>query len=299
MHSEIASFLFDFYKKMYILILLICKRKRKNNNSTVAFFNDITLGHYYPADSMVHRLDPRTKLISIMILMVCLLATQRAAAFVLFVILCIVAIHLSRVPIALVLKNLKPFIWLFLLTIFIHLFFTSGKTLYQLPVLGLSITDKGLSLGTLYSVRLALLIVFAALLTLTTSPMEMTDALEKLFRPFKRLKIPTHELVMMMTLSLRFIPTLMAEAERLRKAQISRGASFEGNITRRIKSLIPLILPLFVSAFHRADDLAMAMDSRCYAGGEGRTSFKLLRFHAPDYFVLAAFSSLFLIVIVL
>lgn len=261
----------------------------------MAFFNDITLGHYYPTGSCIHRLDPRTKILAIMAVMVILLVIKSASLFGFFGILCLLVIWQSRLPAALVLKNLKPFLWLFILTVCVHVFFTDGRTIAELPVLGLRITEEGLTLGSLYSARLALLIVFAAMLTLSTSPIEMTDALERLSAPLKRLRIPTHEIVMMMTLSLRFIPTLMEEAERLKKAQISRGATFEGNLIRRVKSVIPLILPLFVSAFHRADELALAMDSRCYAGGEGRTSYKKLQFRLPDYVVLSS-SVLFILV---
>jgi energy-coupling factor transport system permease protein len=147
-------------------------------------------------------------------------------------------------------------------------------------------------------VRLVLLIILAALLTLTTSPIELTDALEKMFGPLKKLKVPTHEIVMMLTLSLRFIPTLLEEAQRLKNAQVSRGASFDGHLIQRIKSIVPLILPLFISAFRRADDLALAMDSRCYTGGEGRSSFRRLKFATADYAVLFfMFAILFLLLI--
>jgi energy-coupling factor transport system permease protein len=146
-------------------------------------------------------------------------------------------------------------------------------------------------LGLIYSVRLVLLIILAALLTLTTSPIELTDALEKMLGPLKRFKVPTHEIVMMLTLSLRFIPTLLEEALRLKNAQMSRGATFDGNLVQRIKSVVPLILPLFISAFRRADDLALAMDSRCYTGGDGRSSFRKLKFKTADYFVLIFMSA--------
>jgi len=265
----------------------------------VAFFNDITLGQYYPADSCIHRLDPRTKFLAITAIMIGLMISRNMLVFGVIGIFCIFAIRLSRLPIALVLKNVKPFLWLFLLTICIHVFFTSGRAIVELPVVGIRISEEGLLLGGLYSIRLALLIVFAAMLTLTTSPIELTDALEKLFAPLRILRVPTHEIVMMMTLSLRFIPTLMEEAERLRKAQVSRGATFEGNIVQRVKSVIPLILPLFVSAFRRADELALAMDSRCYSGGEGRTSFKKLQFRFSDYCVLSTSVLLTVLVILI
>lgn len=251
----------------------------------MAFFNDITLGHFYPTGSCIHRLDPRTKLIAIMAVMISLLITRDIRVLGTFVVFSIFVIRISKIPAVLVFKNLKPFLWLFILTICIHVFFTDGRAIAEIPVFGIRITEEGLILGSLYSARLALLIVFAAMLTLSTSPIELTDALEKLFAPLKKLHIPTHEIVMMMTLSLRFIPTLMEEAERLQKAQVSRGATFEGSLIQRVKSVIPLILPLFISAFRRADELALAMDSRCYAGGEGRSSYKKLEFHLADYIV--------------
>ncbi len=252
----------------------------------MAFLTDISLGQYFPGDSIIHRLDPRTKLIAISCLMTALLVSFKPIVLAGFAVLLVLIITGSRLPVALVLRNIRPFIWLFFLTIFVHLFWTEGNVLYTIPVLNLDITANGLELGLVYSNRLVLLIILPALLTLTTSPIELTDALEKMLGPLKRLKIPTHEIVMMLTLSLRFIPTLLEEAQRLKNAQMSRGAIFDGNLVQRIKSVVPLILPLFISAFRRADDLALAMDSRCYAGGEGRTSFRRLEFKTADYLVL-------------
>ncbi|MDZ7262020.1 MAG: energy-coupling factor transporter transmembrane protein EcfT [candidate division KSB1 bacterium] len=253
----------------------------------MTFLNDITLGQYYPADSFVHRLDPRTKLLTCLMGMTCLLLSHNLVFLFSWGILIWVGVKIARLPLALALKNLRPFIWLFTLTFFIHLLFTTGRTIAEVPLVHAQITYEGLMNGLSYTFRLALLIVLAALLTLTTSPIELTDALEKLLSPAKRLGLPVHELVMMMTLALRFIPTLIAEAERIQKAQMSRGATFEGNLIQRVKSIIPLILPLFISAFRRADELALAMDARCYRGGEGRTSFKELKFHRSDYLFLA------------
>ncbi len=251
----------------------------------MAFFNDITLGQYYPGESFIHGLDPRTKLVCITFLMTALLLSHEPVLLAAFAIFSAVIIVLSRIPVRFVLKNLRPFIWLFGITLFFHLFWTSGRALARVPVIGSEITYEGLQMGLTYSVRLCLLIIFGAVLTLTTSPIEMTDALERLFAPLKRFRVPTHEIVMMLTLSLRFIPTLMEEAQRLKNAQLSRGASFNGTLVQRIRSVMPLILPLFISAFRRADELALAMDSRCYTGGEGRTSFSRLRFGRSDYLV--------------
>jgi len=252
----------------------------------MAFLNDISLGQFYPVDSFVHRLDPRTKLIAIMLIMTGLLVSFKLTVLSGFLAFSVFVVLLSRIPLTLVFRNLRPFLWLFLITISVHLFWTSGQVLATLPIINISITREGLMMGFIYSLRLALLVIFAAILTLSTSPIELTDALEKMLAPLKRFRVPTHEIVMMLTLSLRFIPTLLEEAQRLKNAQISRGATFEGSLIRRMRSIIPLVLPLFVSAFRRADELALAMDSRCYAGGEGRTSFKRLKFTAPDYFVL-------------
>lgn len=258
----------------------------------MTFINDISLGQYYPVDSFIHRLDPRTKLIAIMLIMTGLLVSFNLVVLFGFLIFSVFVVVLSRIPLKLVFRNLRPFLWLFLITIGVHIFWTSGKVLATVPIINASITREGLLMGLIYTLRLALLVVFAAILTLSTSPIELTDALEKMLAPLKRFHVPTHEIVMMLTLSLRFIPTLMEEAQRLKNAQISRGATFEGSLLRRMRSIIPLVLPLFVSAFRRADELALAMDSRCYAGGEGRTSFKRLKFSVPDYFVLVFITGL-------
>lgn len=265
----------------------------------MSMLTDITLGQYFPIDSFIHRLDPRTKILVIFIGMTGLLFMHQliglcVAAFFIFL-----GIRASRLPVSLVFKNLRPFLWLFLITFFIHIFFSEGLAVVKIPYTNINISKEGIINGFSYSLRLALLITFAALLTLTTSPIEITDALETMFAPLKRFKLPVHELIMMMTLSLRFIPTLIMEAEKLQKAQISRGVSFRGNIIRRVKNIIPLILPLFLSVFRRADELAIAMDARCYTGGDGRTRFKELVFKKNDYYMLIGatlFSIIFFII---
>lgn len=261
----------------------------------MAFLDDITLGQYYAAESFLHRLDPRTKLIAVGMVMILLLATAKVEMLLVIMAVVLIATLMARLPLGLVARNLKPFIWLFVLTVLIQLVYTRGTVIVQVPIVNLDLTREGIYLAFLFSLRLALLIVIAAILTLSTSPIELMDALEHLLKPLKRFRIPVHDLVMVMSLALRFIPTLMEEAERIKKAQISRGASFEGNLLRKVRSIIPLILPLFISAFRRADDLALAMDSRCYHGGEGRTSFNRLAFDRKDYLVfgfLAIFSAL-------
>jgi len=183
-------------------------------------------------------------------------------------------------------KNLKPFFWLFLITFLIHLLTTRGTVLYSIPWLDWTITSEGMTNGTVYSIRLALLIIIAALLTMTTAPIELTDSLEKLFSPLKRVKVPVHEFALMMTLALRFIPILLREAERIRNAQLSRGLSLEGNLMHRVKNIIPMILPLMVAAIRRADELAVAMEARSYTGGSGRTTYRKLGFAPGDYVLL-------------
>ncbi len=257
----------------------------------MAFLTDITIGQYFRTNSIIHRLDPRTKLISIFALMVMLIASHQIIALLVNFVLIISIIYFSEVPFLLVLRNLRPFVWLFLITLFFHTFLSNmGEPLFKFPVFDWVVTKEGLYAGFIYSTRLAEFVLIAAVLTLTTSPIEITDALERFFSPFKRFGLPIHELILMMTLALRFIPTLISEADKLKNAQISRGATFEGNLIKRIKSVIPLILPLFISVFRRADELALAMDSRCYVGGKGRTTFKELRFSMNDYIALVGIS---------
>jgi len=266
----------------------------------MALLNDITLGQYYPTDSFIHRLDPRTKVLVILGAMILFVLTQSLVKLAIALISVLIIIWVSKIPYLLVVRNLRPFLWLFLLTIIFHLFLTrQGGTLIIIPFLGTNITKVGLTNGLIYSFRLGILILIAAILTLTTSPMELTDALDRFLKPLQKLGISTHEFTMMITLSLRFIPTLLFEADKLQKAQISRGAIFEGNLVQRMRSVIPLILPLFISVFRRADELALAMDARCYIGGTGRTTFKKLCFNKNDYFVLSGmiiFFALYLVI---
>lgn len=253
----------------------------------MAILKDITLGLYYPSESFVHRLDPRTKLLFILTMMTTFMVTLSLIKLSLALVLLVIIIVLSKIPPRLVFSNLRPFFWLLILTLFFQVLLTrSGQLLITLPLIKMNITDAGLKNGLIYSLRLSILILFAALLTLTTSPMEITDALDRFLKPLRRFGVSTHELTLMMTLSLRFIPTLLTEADKLQKAQMSRGARFDGNLIQRINSVFPLILPLFVSVFRRADELALAMDARCYIGGKGRSTFKELSFHHADYFVL-------------
>jgi energy-coupling factor transport system permease protein len=268
--------LFDFLKKNYILIIV-------KFGIFMGFLNDITLGQYYPGNSFLHRLDPRSKLISSLFLMTSLLLCNNLSIILALGGICIVSVYLTKLPVKIISKNLKPFIWLFLITFGIHLLTTEGKTIASLSVLGLKISEQGLINGTTYSIRLAFLITFAALLTLTTPPIELTDSLERLFSPLKKFRVPVHEFSLMMTLSLRFIPILIREAERIKNAQLSRGVSLQGSLLQRVKNIIPMILPLFISAFRRAEDLSVAMQARNYVGGEGRTNYRRLEFKRGDF----------------
>jgi len=247
---------------------------------------DITLGQYAPGDSVIHRLDPRTKVLSTLFFMTLLLITHRLEIFLLFFVLGFVFFIVSGLNPKLGLKNLRPFLWLFLLTFILNTMFTRGKILWKIPFLNVYITEEGIFQGVFYTLRIAILVILANLLTLTTSPMSLTDGIERFLSPFKRIGIRSHEIAMMLSISLRFIPILIEEADRIRKAQISRGGSFEGNILEKIKSIVPLVVPLFLSTFRRADDLALAMDARCYRGGEGRTNYNILRFRWIDGVVL-------------
>ncbi|MDP2856863.1 MAG: energy-coupling factor transporter transmembrane component T [Bacillota bacterium] len=238
-------------------------------------FRSVIIGQYFPVRSPVHALDPRTKILITLLFVVVLFIADSPAAYAILAASSLLAALSSRVPLRLLLRGLKPILFILVFTMGLHLFMTKGETIFKVgPFVA---TREGLYQGLYTAVRLVLLLVTTSLLTLTTSPIRLTDGLESLMRPFKRVGVPAHELAMMMTIALRFIPTLMEEAERVMKAQMARGADFEsGNVFQRARSLVPLLVPLFVSAFRRADDLAMAMEARCYRGGENRTRMKQL-----------------------
>lgn len=248
---------------------------------------DITLGQFFPGNSILHKLDPRTKIILLFVLMILIFAADGAAAYSLLTIFTAALIFLSKVPPVTVLKSLKPLIWIILFTLLIHLVSHEGEILMQFFIF--KITDEGIKLGILISLRLILIIILSSLLTFTTSPIQLTDATEKILSPLSKFGVPAHELAMMMTIALRFIPTLIEETDKIIKAQKSRGVDFEtGNLFRRMKMFVPILVPLFLSSFRRADDLAMAMEARCYRGGEGRTHMKELNFRRRDFFSFGA-----------
>jgi len=242
---------------------------------------DITLGQYFPGESRIHRLDPRTKIIGTFVFLISLFLVDHFLGFALAGLFLLVSILVSGVPFRFLFRGLKPILFLIVFTMLINLFMTSGTALVALGPL--TITEEGLYRASFMALRLVLLIFGSSLLTLVTKPITLTDGMERLMSPFNRLGLPSHELAMMMTIALRFIPTLLDETDKIMKAQTARGADFEsGNLFRRAKGLIPLLVPLFVSAFRIAADLAMAMEARCYRGGQGRTRMNSMAFGKGD-----------------
>ncbi len=248
---------------------------------------DITIGQYFPGKSIIHRLDARTKIILIFIFIISLFVAGNMYGYLICGTFMLMALGLSRVPVKYIFKGLRPLLIILLLTIFVNMFMVGGEILYSLGPL--DITREGIYQAARMASRLILLVTGASLLTLTTSPIALTDGIENLLAPMRRLGVPAHELAMMMTIALRFIPTLLDEADRIMKAQMARGADFEsGNLVKRAKNLIPLLVPLFISAFRRADELALAMESRCYRGGKNRTRMKVSVMRSIDYLALFA-----------
>ena len=252
---------------------------------------DITLGQFFPGDSLLHRLDPRTKIVLLFFFLVAIFVFDSPLAYAALTAFTAALIAVSRVPFLLMLKALKPLSWIIAFTFVIHLVSTPGDAFFHVWLFDL--TWQGAAKGFFIALRLALLILLSALLTYTTSPLALTDALETLMQPAKRVGVPAHEIAMMMTIALRFVPTLIEEADKIMKAQQARGADLtEGSVIERVKGFVPVLVPLFISAFRRADDLALAMEARCYRGGVGRTQMKALRISSIDY-VAYAFGALF------
>lgn len=248
---------------------------------------DITLGQYFPGSSFLHRLDPRTKLIGTVLFVSGIFLAENYLAYGALAAFAALAIIFSGVPVGMVLRSLRPLWLIIVITVLIHLFTTPGTVIYSLGPL--TVTQEGVRQGALMTARLVFLIVVSSLLTFTTSPIVLTDGIERLLNPFRRFGLPAHELAMMMTIALRFIPTLLEETDRIMKAQMARGADFaSGNLIRRAKGMVPLLVPLFISAFRRADELAVAMEARCYRGGLGRTRMKELRLESRDTVAFAA-----------
>ncbi len=259
---------------------------------------DITLGQYFPGTTMAHRLDPRTKILAVVCYIVAIFNCSSAWAYGLMVLTLIVSARVSKVGAKALLRGLKPVLFIIAFTAVLNLFYTPGTVLWSWKFL--KITREGIVMAASMMTRITLLITGTFLLTYTTSPIQLTDGLESLLNPLKKLRVPVHELAMMMSIALRFIPTLIEETDKIMSAQKARGADFEsGGLVQRAKALIPLLVPLFVSAFRRADELATAMECRCYHGGGGRSKLHVLRYEARDYAVLALFLALAIGVIVL
>ena len=243
---------------------------------------DITLGQYYPVDSIIHRLDPRTKLFGTMVFIISLFIANSVIAYILAILFLLFAIILSKVPVKFMLKGLRAVMILLLISVSFNLFLTDGEVIFKLGLL--KITKEGIRISAFMGLRLIFLIVGSSIMTLTTTPNSLTDGLEKSLGFLNVIKIPIHEIAMMMSIALRFIPIFIEETDKIMKAQMARGADFEsGNIIQKAKAMVPLLVPLFISAMRRATDLAMAMEARCYHGGEGRTKLKPLKYKAADY----------------
>lgn len=255
---------------------------------------NITIGQYIPGESVIHRLDPRTKILITVLFISLLFLVNSFFGYGLAAAIIFTAVLLSKIPVKFILRGIRPLLVIIILTLSLHFFMTEGRVIFKIGFL--KVTYEGLTRGLMMGLRLVLLVLGTSILTLTTSPILLTDGIESLMTPLKKLGFPAHELAMMMTIALRFIPTLLEETDKIMKAQMARGADFEsGNIFQRAKSLIPILIPLFVNAFRRADDLAIAMEARGYRGGEGRTKFRVLKFTYYDFLVLIIITALVIV----
>jgi energy-coupling factor transport system permease protein len=248
-------------------------------------FKDIMLGQYVPVKSPLHAINPPLKIVFTILYMTTLFMVKTYCAYAVFTVYTLLLMFISAVPVRIILKGLRPMLWILVFTAVLNVFMTPGDAVWSMSVFGftLKITREGLSAGALMVVRLIYLLIGTSLLTLTTSPLQLTDGIETLLRPFNKIRVPSHEIAMMMTIAIRFIPTLAEETDKIMKAQTARGADFEtGNIIKRAKAMVPLLVPLFISAFRRADELATAMEARCYNGGKNRTKMKESRMTVTD-----------------
>ena len=259
---------------------------------------DITLGQYFPGNSLAHRLDPRTKLILTVLYIVILFCAKGFVSYGVVALLLLTGVKVSGVAPRALVRGLKPILFIICFTAVLNLFYTPGEALASFWIF--TITKEGLVTAFFMVLRITMLIMGTFLLTYTTSPIALTDGLETLLGPLKRLKVPVHELSMIMSIALRFIPTLIEETDKIMSAQKARGADFEsGNLLQRARALVPILVPLFISAFRRADELAIAMECRCYHGGEGRTKLHVLHYQLRDYLVLAAYGAVLAVVLIL
>ena len=260
---------------------------------------DITLGQYFPGTSVIHRLDPRTKLLGVILYIVALFLAKSWISYGVVLAFLILAVSVSKIPPKSIVSGMKPLVVILIFTGVLNLFYSDGGVVL-VKIWKLTITSEGLTRAIFMTSRILMLISGTFLLTYTTSPIALTDGLESLLGPLKKLHVPVHELSMMMCIALRFIPTLIEETDKIMNAQKARGADFEnGSIIDRAKALIPVMVPLFISAFRRADELATAMECRCYQGGEGRTKMKLLRYGRNDFYAFGGLTALIAVVAVL
>lgn len=258
---------------------------------------DITIGQHYPSNSLIHKLDARVKLIATLIFMISLFILDKFWPYAIVFLALGSTIKLSNIPFKYIMKGIKPLKWIIIFTFVINIFFLPGDPIVSFGFI--KITDQGVRQAIFMALRLILLVLGTSMLTLTTSPMDLTDGIERLLNPFNKIGLPVHELAMMMTIALRFIPTLLDETDKIMKAQMSRGADFESkNIISRAKNLVPLLVPLFVSAFRRAEELSMAMEARCYRGGYNRTKMRQSIITKNDYVAVCILVAYLVIIIV-
>ncbi len=258
---------------------------------------DITIGQHYPSNSLIHKLDARVKLIATLIFMISLFIIDKFWPYAIVFLALVATIKLSNIPFKYIMNGIKPLKWIIIFTFVINIFFLPGDPIVSFGFV--KITDQGVRQAIFMALRLILLVLGTSMLTLTTSPMDLTDGIERLLNPFNKVGLPVHELAMMMTIALRFIPTLLDETDKIMKAQMSRGADFESkNIISRAKNLVPLLVPLFVSAFRRAEELSMAMEARCYRGGYNRTKMRQSLITKNDYTAVCILVAYLVIIIV-
>ena len=261
-------------------------------------FKEITIGQYYQTESPIHRLDPRVKLIATFAYIISLFVVHSWTGYLIAAVAAAIVIAASHVPFGYIMRGMKAVMMILMITVIFNLFLTEGRPLVHFWKL--TITYEGVDFASKMAVRLIFLIIGSSLMTLTTTPNQLTDALEDVLGPLKKIHVPVHEISMMMSIALRFIPILMEETDKIMKAQMARGADFESkNLMKKIQSLVPLLVPLFISAFRRANDLAMAMEARCYRGGDGRTKMKPLVYRRRDYAAYALLAAYFAVCVVL
>ena len=261
-------------------------------------FKEITIGQYYQTESPIHRLDPRVKLIATFAYIISLFVVHSWTGYLIAAVAVAIVIAASHVPFGYIMRGMKAVMMILMITVIFNLFLTEGRPLVHFWKL--TITYEGVDFASKMAVRLIFLIIGSSLMTLTTTPNQLTDALENVLGPLKKIHVPVHEISMMMSIALRFIPILMEETDKIMKAQMARGADFESkNLMKKIQSLVPLLVPLFISAFRRANDLAMAMEARCYRGGDGRTKMKPLVYCRRDYAAYALLAAYFAVCVVL